>query len=64
MKVLVCGGRDYADKDRAFRALDAVHIKHQITMVISGGATGGDKMGEDWALLHGIHCAVVNSSTT
>ncbi len=64
MKVLVCGGRDYRDQDRMWRALDACHKKHGITMVIHGGAAGADVMSGDWALEKGIHCATVNALWT
>lgn len=50
MKILVCGGRDYADKERVARALDAVHKKHRITLLIEGGASGADACGLVWAV--------------
>lgn len=57
MRLLVCGGRDYADRDAAWRALDAIHRKHGITLLIHGacmkpGSTelrGADRWGEEWA---------------
>lgn len=49
MRILVCGGRDYADKDRVSAALDAVHRKHGITLLIEGGASGADACGLVWA---------------
>lgn len=49
MIVLVCGGRDFAQKARLFGALDAVHRKHEITLLIHGDARGADRLGEEWA---------------
>ncbi len=56
MKVLVCGGRAYHDKEAVFRALDNLHTGHArpITRVIQGGGTGADALGARWATLRGI----------
>lgn len=54
MRVLVCGGRDYNDRGAAFAALDRVHVKRGIACVIEGGARGGDRLGAEWAELHGV----------
>lgn len=47
MKVIIAGGRDYqfTKKDIAFldKVAPAIHE------VVSGGATGADRCGEDWA---------------
>ncbi len=47
--VLVCGGRSYRDRRRVYGALDTAHIHRNITMVITGGATGADAIAADWA---------------
>jgi hypothetical protein len=49
MRVLVCGGRDYADRAKVFATLDAIHAETPITMLIQGGARGADKLGFYWA---------------
>jgi hypothetical protein len=54
MRVLVCGGRKYADRDHVFGALDAVHRKHGITLIIEGGALGADRLGRAWAKSRGV----------
>lgn len=54
MRVLVTGGRKYADVARVFWALDAVHAKHGITLLIEGGATGADRHGRNWAKSRGV----------
>ena len=49
MRILVTGGRDYADRDAVFAALDRVHQTRGITCVIHGGATGADALADAWA---------------
>lgn len=49
MRILVCGGRDYADRAQVEAALDAVHRKHGITLLIEGGARGADRLARRWA---------------
>lgn len=44
MRVLVCGGRDYADKDKAFAVLDEI----KPTFIIEGGAKGADTLAWLW----------------
>lgn len=50
MRVLVCGGRDYADKDEVWKALDVMlrGARHDTLTIIQGGATGADKLARDW----------------
>lgn len=51
MRVLVCGGRDYADReylDRYLRLLD--RVKGPIKLIISGEARGADTLAKEWAL--------------
>lgn len=47
--VLVCGGRDYQDRERVYEALDMLHKAHPITLVVTGGASGADALGRHWA---------------
>jgi len=49
MKVLVCGGRLFADRVLVFSRLDAFHAANPITLIIQGGATGADALAKDWA---------------
>ncbi len=49
MKILVCGGRDYSDQAATWAALDKVHKKHGITLVIDGDASGADRHAFQWA---------------
>lgn len=47
MKVIVAGTRTITDKKIVWDALD--NTKFEITELISGGARGVDRMGEEWA---------------
>jgi hypothetical protein len=38
MKLLVCGGRTYEDKDHLFFTLDLIHDLMEVTMIIHGDA--------------------------
>lgn len=49
LRVLVCGGRDYQDREAVYRELDKLHLFHGIEAVITGGASGADKIADDWA---------------
>lgn len=54
MKLLVCGGRRYDDAAELYRRLD--HLKPDL--VITGGATGADRLAQNWACDRGIPCMV------
>lgn len=54
MRVLVCGGRDYANTGHVWNELDAVHAATPITLIIEGGAHGVDDMAVRWAVLHDV----------
>lgn len=62
MKVLVCGGRAYKDRDFVFHTLDAIHSKHHISILIHGGASGADSLAREWAHLKGVPCATVQAN--
>lgn len=53
-KVLVCGGRDYWDRERLFSILDVAHSANPIVLLIHGGASGADDLAGQWAKLTGI----------
>ncbi len=55
MRLLVCGGREYADRDFVFRVLDAVNRKRPISVLMHGACpTGADKFADDWLKARGI----------
>ena len=49
MRIVVTGGRDFADGALVDRALSAVHRKHGITVLIQGEASGADRLCKQWA---------------
>lgn len=44
MRVLVCGGRDYADRAKVAEVLSAINPD----VLIHGGATGADALAKEW----------------
>jgi len=49
MKVLVTGGREYANSSHVSRVLDAVHAIDPIEVIIEGAALGADTLSYNWA---------------
>lgn len=50
MRILVCGGRDYSDRDHIHNTLCEIDAtRGPITCVIHGAATGADHEGMIWA---------------
>lgn len=54
VRVLVCGGRDYLDRERLFYELD--RLRPTMSGLISGGAPGADTLAWDWGWSRGIQC--------
>jgi hypothetical protein len=52
-RVLVCGGRDFADRAMLRHHLDLLY-RVGWSAVIHGGATGADTLAGEWAALRGI----------
>lgn len=55
MRVLVCGGREYRDRDQLFSVLDEIGA----TFIIHGNSRGADRLAHAWAVTrhkHGIAC--------
>lgn len=64
MKVLICGGRDYADSERVSAVMDEIHGQGEgsrVTLVIEGGARGADTLGKLWAFERGVPCTEVKA---
>lgn len=55
-RVLVCGGRNYADRERVYSILDTAHAANPIILLIHGGASGADRLGADWAISRHVSC--------
>ena len=56
MRVLVCGGRDYDNREELYAVLDWIDCSWEgpgtfgpITVIISGHARGADSLAEQWA---------------
>lgn len=55
MKVLACGGRDFADHEALTRALDHVVAERgPIDVLVHGAARGADSLAGQWAASRGI----------
>lgn len=55
--VLVCGGRDFTDRQKVKEVLDSL----EPGIVVEGGATGADGIAHAWARLNGVHVASVSA---
>jgi hypothetical protein len=54
MRVLVCGGRDFSDREKLASALDAIHLRTPFSVLIHGAAPGADTLAGEWARERGI----------
>lgn len=60
--IIVTGGRDYADRDRVFAALDLAHARTPITLLVHGACVdrhtgelqGADRWADEWARARGV----------
>jgi len=62
MKVLVCGGRNYADRHMLFTVLDTLHTKLHFDVLVCGGAPGADRLAEQWAAQRLVECRVYKAN--
>lgn len=49
LRVIVCGGRDYADAEAVWRVLSEIDDTEGVATVAHGGATGADSEAGEWA---------------
>lgn len=49
MVVIVCGGRDFSNREYVFSALDSMHGEERITLLRHGAARGADTLASEWA---------------
>lgn len=54
MKIIVCGSGRSQNQDEVFAALDALHERNAITLIINGGARGVDLFSSQWARERGV----------
>lgn len=47
---IICGGRDYADRARVAKVLDAAVERMGLHTIIVGRAPGADTLAEEWAM--------------
>lgn len=59
MRLLIAGGRGYIFKQEDIDLLDMIAEKVEIEIVITGGATGADAYGEQWAKARGIPTVII-----
>lgn len=53
-RLLVCGDRDWKDRDYIFARLDEMQPLYGFSEMIEGCARGADRIGEEWATERGI----------
>lgn len=64
MKILVCGGRDFEDRDFVFDSLDQLMFEQDCwdsCIIIQGGAKGADALAKEWAYERVQACAQVDA---
>jgi len=54
LRVLVCGGRMYADRERIFEVLSDLHRERGIEVILHGAASGADLLSVVWADRNGL----------
>lgn len=54
MRVLVCGGRTFSDREHLRGVLDRIHALTPITAVIHGAASGADAFAGEWAVSRNV----------
>jgi len=59
MILLVCGGRDYNNRDLVERVLTDLLNVHGVDVLIEGSAAGADTLAFHWATARGIPVATV-----
>lgn len=53
-RVLICGGRDYRDAETMDKTLRILHEQVPFSVIITGGASGADRLAELWARTNNI----------
>lgn len=52
IRLIIAGPRDYYDQEKVFRDIHTFQGKFGIDEIVSGGASGVDKLAEEYAFLH------------
>lgn len=58
MRLLVCGGRDYSNREALFSFMDLI----KPSVVIQGGATGADRLAAEWATEKDVYLITFEAS--
>jgi hypothetical protein len=53
-RVVVTGGRTYADRDRLYAVLSAVWSRYPGCTLVEGGALGADRLAREWARANAV----------
>lgn len=53
MRLCVCGGRDYFNRNKIYEVLDYA-FEHKEFVLITGGSTGADTLAAQWARDNGV----------
>jgi hypothetical protein len=61
VRVIVCGGRDYADDAKVREVLDAGVDGEPITALAEGGGHGADEHADEWAVMRGVETKTYNA---
>ena len=54
MRLIVTGGRNYADRAHVWQVLNRIHAEAPITMLVHGAAAGADRLAAEWAVARGV----------
>lgn len=58
MRIIVCGGRDFHDREAVFDALRKLQEKHGLIVIINGDAPGADRLAQTYAT-HARNCHLI-----
>jgi len=56
LRLLVCGGRNYGQRDKVFNLLDWIKLEWGVSHLIHGAARGADELAADWAEYRRVPC--------
>ena len=49
-RVLVCGGRDFSDRERFADIMNGIVRRRRVGRIIQGGASGADELAREWCV--------------
>lgn len=61
IKMLVTGGRDFADADRVEKVMRGMMSRFPGFCVVQGGARGADSLARAWCLANGVPCITIDA---